>query len=121
MIGKTITGVLIALLLVAACAAASGSGAVARQSVRLEVIPVVEVELGSPGSAAESPSSRDRGQTTTDEEEFGVAPFAVYPEGCGAKVSVTSEHGTSVEMSVEASAGNGDYPGAAVRLTLTDP
>ena len=118
MIKKTASAIVIAVLLGAACASASGSGAVARQTVRLEVIPVVEVGLNSP---AQDLSSRDADQTATDEKEFGEAPFAVYPEGYEAKITTTSEHGTSVEVSVEASSRDGDYPGAAVRLTLTDP
>lgn len=113
------TSVIVVILLVGVtCAAASGSGAVARQSVRLEVIPVVEVDL-SPLSENESSTNED--QTATGEVEFGEAPLVVSPEGYGAKITVTSEPGMSVEVSVEAHAEDGHYPKAAIRLTLTDP
>lgn len=118
MIKKTTSTIVIAALLGAACASASGSGAVARQTVRLEVIPVVEAEFVS---HAEDLLPRDRDQTAADEMEFGEAPLAVYPQGYQAKITMASEHGTSVEVSVEASAGDSDFPRAAVRLTLTDP
>jgi hypothetical protein len=109
---------MIALLSWAACALASGPGAVTRQSVRLEVIPAVEAGLNP---LSESTNCADADQTTTDEVEFGLASLVVSPGGYDAKVTVTSEPGTRVEVGVEANAEDGGYPEAALRLTLTDP
>jgi hypothetical protein len=115
---KTIIGILMALLLGTTCAAASGSGAAASQSVRLEVVPVVEVGFDP---LSENSDSEDADQTTTDEVAFGNSSLVVSPEGFDAKITVTSEPGTIVEVSVKAQAGDGGYPKAAIRLTLTDP
>jgi len=114
---NTASCIVVSMLLAAACASASGSGAAARQTVRLEVIPVVEI---GPAPLQEALSSPEEGRTTAGGMEFGETPLAVYPEGYGAKITAASEQGTVVEISVEAGAGGG-CPGAAVRLTLTDP
>jgi hypothetical protein len=119
---KATLGLMAVLSLAAICAAEAHSGDSACQSVRLEVIPEVEANL-SPvsGPVSEKAHSADGDQIGTGDAEFGQAPLVVSPDGYGVKLTVTSEPGTSVEVSVEARAGGGDYPRAAVRLTLTDP
>jgi hypothetical protein len=97
---------------------AGGSNGVARQTVTLEVIQVVEVKVNP---LSESPMAADEDQPATEEAGFEYAPLTIYPEGFHGKVTVTSEPRAVVEVGVEADTGDGEYPRAAVRLTLTDP
>ena len=110
------TGVLLVVLLtVAACARAGASGPAARQTLTLEVVPVVEV---GPSRVTEAhPADR----STAREEVQEDVSLALSPEGFGGKVTVTSEPGAAVEVDVETSLGSAEYPRAAVRLTITDP
>ena len=118
MTGKTISITLITLLAWAACALPAGSGGIARQAVTLEVVEVVEMNLNS---LPEIRPAADEDQPATEELGFEYAPLAVSPEGFHGKITVTSEPRAVVEVSLEAGAGDGEYPRAAVRLTLTDP
>jgi hypothetical protein len=109
---------LVVLLTAAACARAGGSGSAARQTLTLEVVPVVEVD---PSRVKEAlPAEQADGSTAGEELQEEASP-ALSPEGFGGKVTVTSEPGAAVEVIVETSLGSTEYPRAAVRLTITDP
>ena len=115
---KIISITLVTLLAWVACALSAGSSGMARQAVTLEVVEVVEMNLNSP---SEIRPAADEDQPATEEVGFEYAPLVVSPDGFHGKVTVTTEPRAVVEVSVEAGAGGGGYPRAAVRLTLTDP
>jgi hypothetical protein len=115
---KIISTTLITLLAWATCALPAGSSGTARQTVTLEVVEVVEINLNS---LSEIRPAADEDQPATEEMGFEYAPLVFSPDGFHGKVTVTSEPRAVVEVSIEAHAGEGEYPRAALRLTLTDP
>ena len=115
---KIISITLITLFAWATCALPAGSSCMARQAVTLEVVEVVEMNLNS---LPEIRAATDEDQPATEEMGSEYAPLVVSPEGFHGKITVTSEPRAVVEVSVQAGAGDGGYPRAAVRLTLTDP
>ncbi len=113
-----VCAILIVLLIWAASTPACGSGGIARQRVTLEVVEVVEIGSGSLSGIG---PAAGEDQPVAEETGFTEAPLVVSPEGFHGKITVTSEPGAAVEVSVEARSGSGEYPRTCVRLTLTDP
>jgi len=114
---KTIPALTTMVMLWPACAA-SGPQAVARQSVRLEVVPVVEAAV-SPIPL--NPADTEADPASTARFEWGDAALTVTPGSFHGKVTVPSEPGAVVEVSAEAMAEDGGRVTAVARVTLTDP
>jgi hypothetical protein len=113
---KEIPALAIMLMLWAACAAA-GTGALAHQSVRLEVVPAVEAAV-RPLSGGPSELYADRASWRAVP---GDASLVVTPGTFHGKVTVSSEAGAFVEVGVEAFTEASGPIKTVVRLTLTDP
>lgn len=110
--------IMIAVTIWAAYAHGGSYGCSARQTVALEVIEVVEV---SQDFLLEMPAADLEDQPAADGAGSASAPDAISPYVFGGKVTVTSQPEQAVEVSVEAATAPGEYPAAAVRVTLTDP